>query len=457
MIITGLASAAGTFILQRPLTDPEQMQRTYSPQTLRWLDTLALTDVFHSWWFISLLGLLAVNIILASVERFPEVWRYFARPYRRPEPHFLKNLPAQREIVVREPEGAIEAAERAFRKLHFKPQRVGPEGSISLFAERNRFGRLGAYVVHASLLTIFAGGIIDGVKGYRGYVQLSANQQSNQIELRDGKIKQLPFEVRCEGAGQENYPDGTPKRWWSKLVVVEGGREVMRKEIEVNEPLVYGGIRFFQSSYGASGEARSVRLSASPRATPDKAKDLVLGLGDTAELDPATTVRLMRFVPDFAMNGKEIVSRSNQPNNPAIQLIVNSRGTESKVWIFPKFPEFSHPDESGWNFRYKDLELDYFTGLQVAYEPGQWGVWIGAVLLSIGLAMAFYMVHMRFWVVPVSDDRGRTVLWVGASASKNRDEFEARFERLVNEIEAELNVKRKARAAKASVEEPVSA
>ena len=48
LIIVGLTSAAGTLILQRPMTDPEKMQSTYSPATLRWLDTLGLTDVFHA-------------------------------------------------------------------------------------------------------------------------------------------------------------------------------------------------------------------------------------------------------------------------------------------------------------------------------------------------------------------------------------------------------------------------
>ncbi len=85
-----------------------------------------------------------------------------------------------------------------------------------------------------------------------------------------------------------------------------------------------------------------------------------------------------------------------------------------------------------------ELQLANFTGLQVAYEPGQWAVWAGCVLLGLGLAMSFYMVHMRFWAVPVSDNRGRTVLWVGASASKNREEFQERFQRLVTEIQKEL-------------------
>jgi len=74
----------------------------------------------------------------------------------------------------------------------------------------------------------------------------------------------------------------------------------------------------------------------------------------------------------------------------------------------------------------------------VAYEPGQWLVWAGVILMGLGLVMAFYFVHVRYWAVPVNDGRGRTMLWIGASASKNRDEFEEGFRKLVHEIEEEL-------------------
>ena len=439
LIIAGLASAAGTLILQRPMTDPEKMQRAYSPAMLHWLDALGLTDVFHAWWFAALLALLGVNIVLASIERFPNVWHYFARPYRRPEAHFLTGLPMQREIPVDDLRTGMDAAERAFRRTGFKPQRIGEGPEASLYVEKYRFARLAAYVVHASLLLIFAGGITDAVWGYRGFVSLGLHDQTSQIELSSGARKVLPFTIRCQGAGQENYPDGTPRRWWSKLVVLENGREVKHKEIAVNDPLVFQGVRFFQASYGSSGQVSSLLLTATPRKGSGPTKEFELRPNETFPLDSGTSVRLAAFVPDFVLNGNQIESRSDQPNNPAIELTVDSKqaGT-SVVWLFPRFPGFSHPGNSPYTFEFRDLKTGYFTGLQVAHEPGQWLVWAGVLLMGVGLAMAFYFVHLRFWVVPVSDGRGRLVLWVGASASKNREELEKRFGRLVEEIEAGL-------------------
>ncbi len=447
LILLGVTSAAGTLVLQRPQTEPEKLARAYAPETLRWLDRFGLTDVFHSWWFAALLGLLGLNIVLASLERFPVAWNYFRRPYRRPEKHFLNGLTLQREIPIASAETGMEAAESAFRRMGFRPRRVPSTDSVSLYAERNRFSRLAAYVVHASLLLIFGGAIVDALWGYRGFVALTQNQQTNQIELGAGKSKTLPFLIRCDGAGQANYPDGSPRRWWSQLAVIENGREVKRKEIEVNEPLVYRGVRFYQSSYGSSGEASALRLRATSKSDPDNAREIMLRPGETLPLDPETSVSLAAFFPDFVLRGKEVDTRSIQPNNPAIQLLVNSKESGAmKVWLFPNFPSFAHPDASPYAFQLRELQMGYFTGLQVSHEPGQWAVWVGVVLMGVGLAAAFYFIPVRVWAVPVSDDRGRLMLWVGASASKNREEFEERFRKLVDEIQGCLTTAGEARA-----------
>ncbi len=439
LILLGLTSAVGTLVLQRPQTDPEQLTRAYAPQTLRWLDLLGLTDVFHSWWFAVLLAAIALNLILASLERFPVAWAYFRRPYRRPEAHFLKGLALQEEIAIPSEERGMAAAERAFQRMGFKSRRVPGSESASLFAERYRFSRLAAYVVHASLLLIFGGAIADALWGYRGIVTLTANQQTDRIELGDGKSKTLPFVIRCDAAGQENYSDGSPRRWWSKVAVLEGGREVRRKEIAVNDPLVYRGVRFYQASYGTSGEADAIRLRATSKSAPVDAKEIVLRPGESRALDADTSVSLAAFFPDFVLRGKQVENRSNQPNNPAIELRVDSKKSGAvKVWLFPKFPDFAHPDDSPYAFQVRDLQTDYFTGLQVSHEPGQWAVWAGVLLMGAGLAAAFYFVHVRVWAVPVGDGRGRLVLWVGGTASKNREEFKERFRKLVGEIQSGL-------------------
>jgi cytochrome c biogenesis protein len=440
LILVVIASAAGTFILQRPATDPDVLQRAYSPQTLAWLDRLGLSDVFHAWWFALLMGLLCLTIVAASIERFPNVWRFFARPYRRPDSHFRAVLPLQQQIPVRDPEQALALAHRVLQKQGLRPQHVVEDNQVSLYAERNRCSLLAVYIVHASLLLIFLGGIVDAVWGYRGFLALTSGQQASQIQLQNGSTRALPFALRCDGAGQDNYTDGTPKRWWSNLVVLQNGREAERKQIVVNDPLVYGGIRVYQSSYGSTGQLDKVMLSARPARGAAAAQDISLGLNQAARLDAQTSVRLVRFIPDFVIENNQIYARSNQPDNPALQLEVTTGKAKAPalVWIFPQYPNVDHDNSSPYRFEFRDLRMGYFTGLQVSHEPGQWLVWAGCLVMALGLGTAFYLAHMRFWAMVVRDQRGRPALWLGGAVNKNRAAFEQRFRRLVEEIQSEL-------------------
>ena len=439
LILVVIISAAGTVILQRPVTDADEMQRAYAPQILRVLDGLGLTDVFHAWWFLLLLSLVSLSIIAASIQRFPNAWRYYARPYHSPDEIFRRALPLQAQLPLENEEAGLAAAERAFRKLHFKPERIVRPDSFSLFAERGRFSEMAVYVVHTSLLLIFLGGIVDGLYGWRGFVALSPGEQSSQIALHDGRTQGLSFAVRCDAAGQENYADGSPKRWWSKLAVVEGGREVLRKEIVVNDPLVYRGVRFYQASYGSTGKIDKLILGAYPAGTKQAPREIALGPGDSFQLDADTTVRLAEFIPDYVVNEGMVYTRSAQVENPAVHLVVESHktGKAVNVWM-PPIPGFAQNDQSPYQFEARDLKMGYFTGLQVSHEPGQWAVWAGVVLMGLGLGCVFYLVHGRVWAVPARDARGELVLWIGGAANKNKDVFEGRFRKLVAEIESEL-------------------
>ena len=438
IILVVIFSAAGTVILQRPMTDPDDMARAYSPAMLRFLDAAGLTDVFHARWFVALMILVSLSIIAASVERFPNSWRYFARPYKSPDEGFRRVLPVHATIAIADEEQGLGAAERALRRSGFKAERIVRTDSFSLFSERNRISEMAVYIVHASLLLIFLGGIIDALYGWRGFLMLGPGKASNQIELKNGVTKDLPFSIRCDAAGEDTYTDGTPKKYWSKLAVVADGREMSRKEIVVNDPLVYNGVRFYQASYGRTGKLETLVLNATP-AKGGAPQQITLAMNETATLDSDTSVQLAEFIPDYVVQDGHVYARSNDVTNPAAHLIVTSKKAKASVnyWL-PEIPDIAENASSPYTFQPKDLKTGVFTGLEVSHEPGQWSVWGGVILMAVGLTFVFYVVHMRFWVVPVRDASGKLILWIGGSANRNRDAFEIKFKKIVDEIQNEL-------------------
>lgn len=443
LILVVILAAAGTVILQRPMTEPDDMQRAYSAQALHLLDAAGLTDVFHAWWFLGLMVLVSLSIIAASIDRFPNAWRFYSRPYKYAEAGFRRALHPQKSIAITDEETGLVAAERALHAMGLKPERVVREDHFGIFAERHRISEMAVYIVHASLLLIFFGWIIDGVYGWRGELNLNEGQTSNVVELRDGGTRALPFAIRCDTAGQENYKDGTPKKWWSKLAVVADGKDVKTKEIVVNDPLIYNGVRFYQSSFGPNGKVDRLLVGATPKSDSKsgEAKEFAFTLGETVDLDADTTVRFAEFYSDYAVRDGHVYKRSNEMGSPAAHLIVTSKASDKSfdVW-FPPLAEVADNSKAPYLLQPKDLRMGHFTGLQVSHEPGQWGVWAGVVLLGVGLAFVFYVVHMRFWIVPVRDQQtGLFSLWIGGSTNRNRDAFEQRFKALIGAIEKEVN------------------
>jgi len=438
IILVIIFSIAGTVILQRPMTDPDDMARAYSPAMLHFLDVTGLTDVFHTRWFVALMLLVSLSIIAASVQRFPNAWRYFSRPYKSPDEGFRRVLPTQAQVAITDDEQGLGAAERAFKHLHLKSERIVRTDSFSLFSERNRISEMAVYFVHASLLLIFAGGIIDALYGWRGFMMLTPGTAGSQIEMRNGTAKTLPFSIRCDGTGQESYTDGTPKKWWSKLTVVDDGREISRKEIVVNDPLVYHGVRFYQASWGRTGKLDKLVLNAVP-ASGGTPQEITLTENQIVPLDADTKVQLAEFIPDYTVQDGHVYARSNDVVNPAVRLIVTSAKSNKVVnfWL-PEIPAIAENQSSPYNFEPKDLKTGVFTGLEVSHEPGQWAVWAGVVLMAVGLTFVFYVVHVRFWVVPVQDASGKLTLWIGGTANRNRDAFERRFKEFVEKVQKEL-------------------
>lgn len=142
-------------------------------------------DVYHSWWFTALLGLLALNILCCSLERFSlRIGRIGAEM-------------AHLGLVLTLLGGAITCG---FGQRGAMTLRVGEESS--------RFGGS------------------------------AAPQLDFAIRLNDFKLG-IDYST-----GFEQISD-----FASTVAVIEGGRTVLTKTIRVNDPLRYKGYSFFQSQY----------------------------------------------------------------------------------------------------------------------------------------------------------------------------------------------------------------
>jgi len=72
LVALAASSVLGTVILQSTLPGGDALSLTdrYGETTCRLFEALHLTDVFHAWWYVALMGLVALNVLCATIARF---------------------------------------------------------------------------------------------------------------------------------------------------------------------------------------------------------------------------------------------------------------------------------------------------------------------------------------------------------------------------------------------------
>jgi len=229
----------------------------------------------------------------------------------------------------------------------------------------------------------------------------------------------LGFEVRCNNFTIEFYDNGMPKDYRSSLTILENGKEILTRDIEVNDPLTYKGITFYQSSYQGY-------------------QDFVFQISEKQSGD--TKVFSLPFQKQLSWEEKDL--RFGIVNAEAL----GQRVVRSKIWFKkgkePAVIEWLTDNDtitmeaSGKQYEIK-AKQKYATGLQVAKDPGVWIVYIGCALMMIGLYMAFFMSHKRIWLFLKSQDASTEINLAG-DANKNRLAFNKQFKQLEDILEKKL-------------------
>jgi cytochrome c biogenesis protein len=298
-------------------------------------------------------------------------------------------------------------------------------GEVHLYAETGVASRFGVYVTHLSIIIIFIGAIAGNVLGFKGYVNIPEGEAVTQVPVRGGsRTQDLGFAVRCNAFSLETYPSGQPKAYKSDLSVLEGGREVVRKTIVVNDPLQYKGIWFYQSSYGQAGGTTALVSVRRPDGSPGKT--LSLAPNEPIPIEGYGTVRGVNYDRNF------------QGRGPALQVVVEKPGKPAdNFWLLQQVPDQDRQRNDALAFSFGGLNSKMFTGLQVARDPGVNVVWLGCALMVIGITMAFFLSHQRVWVRLAQGQDGRVEVVLAGSASRNRLAFEKKFEKILTGVKSE--------------------
>lgn len=432
ILLLAAAVLAGTLLDQAPpsvIADSDSyavwLERAEGKYGAFWtsvFDFFQLFNVFYSFWFRLLVALLVANIIVCTLNRWKGIWTTtFKTRIRMGDAFFVHSRYHAGEVAQMSVATAGERVRHAFRGARYRVQAEVSEGTVAVFADKNRFSRFGTFLSHLSLVLLLIGAVVGSLFGFRDDDFIIAEGTSRDVGRGTG------LSVYLDHFTDEYDPAGPPKDFRSDVVVYKDGTEVKRGVVRVNSPMKVEGIRFFQSFFGqvavmeVKNDAGKVIYSDSvPLAWQTRDGDRPVG---------------SFTLPENNLNVYVIGPRTGEtdPMVPAGEMRLEIYTQNSGTMAVPSqnLVQGEPQELAGLTFTF--VRETRFTGLQVAKDPGTNLVWFSAALMVIGLAMLFYFPSKRIWALCKQRPDGTSDVRIATTAERDfsqAKEFENLHERV---------------------------
>ncbi len=398
------------------------------------LEILGFTNTYTSIWFQSLLLLLCLNLVVCSLDRIPQVIKFIKKDNLGAD---IAKLKRNKDKIVFTSKGdtqtvetaALEALDQKGWKTHSKRN----TNFFLLFSEKGAWSRLGAYLVHVSILVILFGAVIGSTFGFKAFVMVPEGEAVNSITSRKDEQTQipLPFTLRCDAFDIDYYANGMPKEYRSDLVALEGDKEVVKKQITVNDPFNYSGLTFYQSSYEPVSNQYAVQIT---KQSPSGEKNQKNRIGQKKYVAPFKKHTVQDYQARYEIIG---TGADGHGHGPYKIWFDDELGEPVEFIAEDKQPTTIKRGDTSYSFTMKQR---FATGLQVVKDPGVWIVYGGFGLMLVGMYMAFFMSHRRLWIAIEKTGAIVTVILSG-SANKNQAGFSKTLEDIANGLLNEKTLK----------------
>ncbi len=392
MATLAVLSLLGTIIEQKPAEEYHAKDQTQ--QTIyNVITALHLNEVFQVWYFQLLLLLFIVSIVAVTITRVIPSLRYsLDMKSKTLDPEGLKLLPYYQEI-----KGA--PFEEAKALLEKKKYRLRPTAEQGVFvAEKGLWSRFAALLTHISILIMLAGIVAGAWFGFKDNIDFLPGQVS-EIPQVDWKVKLVDFWI-------DHRPDGTVRQFNSVLTVLDkNGKGVLTKHIWVNEPLIYQGVYFYQATFAVAG----YRAIINNREQFLEMGPLPTGAGFATQAFDLAGKKYVLYAPDANANITYFLELTSQ--GPVEVGSFDYNGKEFNIGVPVHF-----------------VEPVYFSGLSVKRDPGIPIIYLGFLLISLSISMAFFP-YKTLWLAAA----GKGVVLAGRS-NKAKFHFEKEFNDIIEEV-----------------------
>lgn len=383
---------------------------------------LGLSDLYSSWWFQILVSMLAVSIIVASIDRGLPLHKSLKNQRVKRHQSFMKRQRVFAEGAPAAEQGkTLDLVEQKMKAMKYKVRREGN----ALMAEKNRFARYGPYINHVGLIVFLGAVMLRLLPGF--YIDES-------MWLREGELRAVPgmegyfihndefiletYDNEPQGEQLKQGVNVMAKNYQTNVTLYkqqEGdlpgqtdNLEVVDTfEIRVNSPLKHEGYAMYQMDYGLN-ELKTMKFALTNKATGDSLGELTIDLANPETeyvLSDNTRVEIVSYLPDFSGFEEGVPqTASPTPNNPAFIFRMYTPEKPEGETSFVAIQQTLEPlGENAYKMSFQGVETRNMSGLTIRKDKTIPFLFIGGMIFMLGVAIGSYWAHRRLWVEELPD------------------------------------------------------
>ncbi len=361
-----IACVAGSVIPQGEAASYYMSQ--YSESAGGAILALGLDDVFHCTWFVVITVFLCLNLLGCNLVRFPLLFKRTREGFT-PE-HYLRSG-NKTELFT------SGAAEAVFTGCGFRKPEKGQteDGRSYIYGVKNKAGIWGAWLCHLGMLIVIIGFGLGQMKQVQ-YAVYGVPGDTKPIEDTGYELTIDDFEVALR-------EDDTVDQYTASITMKDTRTgETQSGQTSVNHPTTLFGMRCYQNS---TGWAATVQIWKDD----EMLQEAVLCAGEYVEVEDreGLVVVFSAFYPDY-VEGEEGMPRSasSKMNNPAYLYRLYYENEILGMNVLMAKEAITVDD-----YMIIFVDPQSYTLIQIKRDPFTWLAAIGALIVLVGLILAFYL------------------------------------------------------------------
>lgn len=377
---------------------------------------LGFHNLYSSWWFILMNGMLALSIIAASIDRGIPLYKSLKNQRVKKHPSYFK-----RQRVTFEDTDHLNV-DAVLQSLKNKRYKIRSDGNHHLL-EKGRLSRWGPYINHTGLIILLIGSML------RFFPDMYIDEI---IYIQEGETAQVPetdgqYYVENNGFTLDTYDEdsGTVfdetlqqsnemiiSNFQTDITFYENQNndvvgaspdlvEIAEDSIRVNHPFRFENFELYQSSYDDS-QMKSMTFRLEDSEGNDVGEQFTVDLDNTEDsydVGDGFEIKMRAFAPDFLEIGENgtLISETPVARNPAFVFEVTD-GEQSELSLLQIMNSNEITEGNEYSIRFVEAENHMASVLTLKKDVTIPIIATGFIIFLIGLFIGSYVNHRRIWI-----------------------------------------------------------